>query len=151
MSGTGLLLTHPVNPAVLPWKDPSNIGVGAFDMDVEIVNGPTTVTGTAEGNELQANLIGETFSFAVESATLTLDFPSMGSAIEFKDTIVSFGVRMGESYAVGLAQQSAERIDTNETFTQNLPLVGGVLRLGETFYIGGTYGTETVERSVSNS
>lgn len=49
-----------------------------------------------------------------------------------------------------MAQQSSEQIETNETTTKTLPMVGGVLKLGESFYIGGTFGTETVERSITN-
>lgn len=150
LNGSGLLLTHPVNPAVLPWNGPSNFAGGAYDLDLEIVQGPITVTGTADGSVIQANLIGETFSFAVESSTLTLEFDdaSAGGTIEFKDTNVTLGLRVGDSYSFGLGQQSSEQSETNESTTKTLPMVGAVLRMGENFFIGGTYGTETVERTV---
>ena len=148
LNGSGIDLTHPVNPAVLPWNGPSSISVGAYDLDLEIVQGPITVTGTADGNVIQANMIGETFSFAVESSTLNIEIPDFNFTGEFKDTLVSLAGRMGESFALGLAQQSSESSEDTLTLTKTLPMIGGVLKLGESFYLGGTYGTETVERTV---
>lgn len=148
LNGSGIFLIHPVNPAVLPWNGPSSFGGGAYDLDLEIVNGPVTITGTGDGSVIQANLIGETFSLAFESSTITIEIPDFNVSSEFKDTLVSLAGRMGEYFAIGLSQQSSEDDDDGVITVRTLPMIGGVLRLGESFYLGGAYGTQTVERTV---
>ena len=40
LNGSGLLLTHPVNPAVLPWNGPSTVAGVAYALVLDIVQRP---------------------------------------------------------------------------------------------------------------
>ena len=104
--------------------------------------------------------MGENFAAAVEFLSLELDVDSVsllpaGGTREFESNLVGLAFRIGDLFSLGIGQQVREFTETGSggslTVTETLPMGGATLRLGEVFYIGGTFGSETVEIEVGTT
>lgn len=142
------------NPAVLPFSGSSRIGAAILDVEQEITSGGVTSTlASGDGMALELRLIGETFSFGVTSSNITVDLdPALnpgGGSFESDSSTLALALLLGDSFAIGLGQISNKdtisSVTFNEVTEETLTSGGLVWKLGDTFYLGGTAGTETVD------
>ena len=142
----------PFNPATLPWSGASRIGGGLFDEEAEATApGPPVTAASGDGLMLQARWVGENFAAAVETFSVDLDIiPAFGGGtLEFESNLVGLAFKVGDFISLGIGQQIGEATETqggvSQSITETLPMAGATLRLGDVFYIGGTFGSETVK------
>ena len=149
----GVIRSQPVNPAVMPWDGISLVGLGLLNVDGERTSpGNPAVSLTGDGTALQARLVGESIAFGVESNSIEVEDSQIPPGTkEFGNTYVALAFKVGDLFSFGLGQQSFEDIDLGETREDTMPFVGGVLKLGESFYLGGTFGAESVEITQTGS
>lgn len=144
----GISTGQPVNPAVENWRPASTIGAGPIQLDLEFTApGSPPITASGDGASVQVALVGESIAFAAQSDTFEFEVdPPFGPAnFESNATYAALGLRVGEIFSLGVGQQTNEEIEPNRTLSSTLPLGGAVLKLGESFYLGGAIGVDTFE------
>lgn len=140
------------NPATLPMQSSSQIGLGYLTVDVRATFGGTDVD-LASGEAIGINLsyVGESFAIGYSQLghDLEIDTAWGGGTITFEESSLNAGARLGESFLIGVGQETAKDTDStsNETEETQMIVGGGIWKLGDVFYLGGSYGTETSSRS----
>ena len=148
--------SSPFNPAVDIWRDASHLGVGVGNHDSSAsVSGPQGNFDVATGDSqtVQLALVGEMFAFSARVANHDMEIdPGLGTGTFTIDTAhVGLSAKLGEILSLGVGFQSEENHDETQgpgneiTLKEEMPLGGVTLRLGEMFFVGGAYGTETVD------
>lgn len=138
------------NPAVLPLYSSSQIGVGTLDVEVGLTFGAFSDTlASGDGTAVDLRFVGESFAVSYGQTSIDLEVnPTYGGGtISFGGSAIEAGVRMGESFTLGVSQESEENSEPGESSETSLVLGGIVWKLGDAFYIGGSYGTETGNRN----
>lgn len=150
----------PFNPGVLSWNERSLVSFLVVpDVTVEDedqTTGAITPLGSGSGAGLGVRLIGETFSFAVEAFGVEIDAepivnPPLGAKFETGDSLLVFSAKIGDTISVGIGLEGFEDKDTDNntgvsaTVEGGLGNIGGVWMLTDTFFLGGSVGSETVK------
>jgi hypothetical protein len=150
------------NPAVLMYNKASHVGAGVLtNIKVEFVPaaGDTLEIGTGDGTALTAVLKNDAFGIGVDvlnvqvDADPTLINPPGGQTDQFTDTNVFLAAAVGKAFAVGVGIENSkfETTDNNtgntQSFEASLPMLGASWAITPTVYLGGIYGSQTVEGS----
>jgi hypothetical protein len=128
-----------INPGLLPFSGPSRVGAGRLGVEGSSETaGVTTPTFSSLGPSLQGLWVGKSLALEGEfdrfsAAGTTLKFTSLGAALQF-----------GESFSLGLAQQTLYAPTGVGTLDQTLRMAGLSWRLGRAFYLGAVAGSETM-------
>jgi len=134
----------PANPAAMQWGAPSRVGIGTLRSRLTS-DAPNTDDLTYQGNYGGARLVGESLSLGAEVAsisevesTFALDNSSANAALA-----AQFGGWM--AFGVGYASNTIEF--GNSTDESTTPSGGVSLRLGESFFVGGALGEQSLSHS----
>jgi hypothetical protein len=142
------------------WGMGSRIGVAiapSAKAETSPGGGPKASLGSGNANGLLLQFAGQNFGFSASASTLKLDIEPVfgGGTTTFKSTQIGLAAMAGKSISLGLGVETREQ--TNEssggsnTDKRSGPLAGAVWRLGDTFYIGGTYGSQKTDRTAGPS
>jgi hypothetical protein len=138
------------NPAVLPLNASSQAGLGYLSLDAEFTAGGATFTAASgTGTGVNLRFVGESFAVAYGQITSDLDVePILGSGtITIEESTLEIGVRLGDTFTLGVSQQTGSESEPGESEETSLVNAGIVWKLGDVVYLGGSYGTETGERT----
>lgn len=133
------------NPAVLPWSGASRIGGGVFDSATESGT-PLTETATGDGFMGQIRLVGENFAFHADMTTQTMKSTQAGGGSSDTDSsLAAFAYQGGGIFSIGVALQQSSNVSTTSTIESSIPIAGISLRVGEKFFVGAAFGTESTD------
>lgn len=159
----GLPNNTALNPAAQQWGAPSRIAVGVVrETEKKTPGNPLTAESEYDNNGsfVVGRYVGESWAIGAEGAAAESELTDPDTYEETSDvsaTEVALSGLLGDSLAIGLGtrvtnftEESKVGVLSNEIeASSSLPVAGLSLRLWESLFLGGVYGTEAISIDVN--
>jgi hypothetical protein len=142
----------PLNPAALSWATPAKIGLGTLrttrDLSASSVAGtPVPAQSFDYVGSYGGFQVGQRYALAVDA--IQVQDQSKSEKLIASDSAAALSVQFANAVAVGAGYRSQHEETAAEKSDSHSASAGLSLRLGEYFFLGGAYGTDSIVRTAT--